>query len=133
MRHRWFLVVSAVGVAVASFFLVRSLDDDLIYYLYTSEAVSRRADFPDGRRFRLAGIVEPGSLVTVEVGMEFAVGDGSATVPVRLTSAPPPLFREDVPVLLEGTWQREVFVADEALIRHESEYEAPATGNAPSG
>lgn len=133
MRHRWFLVVSALGVAVAAFFLVRSLDDDLVYYLYTSEAVSRRADFPDGRRFRLAGIVQPGSLVTAEEGMEFTVGDGAAAVPVRLTATAPPLFREDVPVLLEGAWQGEVFVADEALVRHESGYEAPATGNAPSG
>lgn len=132
MPHRWFLVLAAVGIGVASYFLLRSIDDDLVYYLYTSEAVSQRAEFPDGRRFRLAGIVVPGTLEQADPGnSRFRVTDGAATVAVELTRTPPPLFREDVPVVLDGSWRGEVFVADDALIRHDENYQAPSTGNYP--
>lgn len=130
--HRWFVVPALAGIAVASFFLVRAAGDASVYYLYTSEAVAQRADFPDGTRFRLAGTVVPGTIVEGSGVSTFDVSDGLDTVTVRLLSLPPPLFQEDVEVLLEGAWSGAVFEADEALIRHEADYEAPAAGNSPS-
>jgi cytochrome c-type biogenesis protein CcmE len=46
-----------------------------------------------------------------------------------LLNTPPPLFNEEVPVLLEGSWSGDLFVADEALIRHDENYEVPEEGN----
>ncbi len=129
--HRWFLVPAMVGIAVASVFLVRAAGEASVYYLYASEAVERRADFPDHQRFRIAGNVVPGTLVEGIGISTFDISDGLATVTIRLVSLPPPLFQEEVEVLLEGAWTGEVFEADEALIRHEAEYQAPPTGNAP--
>ena len=124
--------LAAVGILVAGFFLVRSLDDDLVYFLTTGEAVEQRAAFADGRAFRLSGIVAEDSVRNPEPGVTlFDVTDGGATIPVRLVDTPPPLFEESIPVLLSGAWQGEVFVADEALIRHEADYSAPSTGNYP--
>jgi cytochrome c-type biogenesis protein CcmE len=128
-NHRWFVLPAVVGIAVASFFLVRAAGDASVYYLYASEAVAVRDRFSDGRRFRIAGTVVPGTLVTGNGESSFDISDGSDTVTIRLVSLPPPLFQEDVEVLLEGAWVDGVFEADEALIRHEAEYEAPATGN----
>lgn len=128
MSYRWFLLSSVVGILTAGFFLVRSLDNDLVYYLYTSEAVARRSDFPDGQRFRLAGVVVPGTMEQSQSGLRFRVTDGAAEVNVTLRSTPPPLFEEDVEVLLDGAWQGDVFVADEVLVRHEENYQAPPTG-----
>lgn len=129
--HRWFLVPAVIGIAVASVFLVRAAGDASVYYLYASEAVDSRAEFGDDQRFRIAGTVVPGSIVEGSGESTFEITDGRATVPIRLVAVPPPLFDEDVEVLLEGAWSGEWFVADEALIRHEAEYEAPPTGNAP--
>lgn len=131
MSRRLVAGVVAVGIAVATFFLVRSANDNVEYYLYPNEAVARRADFADGRRFRLAGVVVPGSLAGSGSSHTFAVSDGEATVDVRLVATPPPLFDEDVPVLLSGSWEGETFLSDEALIRHEEGYVAPETGNFP--
>lgn len=133
MSRRLVAGVAALGIAVATFFLVRSANDNVEYYLYPNEAVARRADFADGRRFRLAGVVVPGSLAGSGGTHTFAVSDGEATVDVRLVATPPPLFDEDVPVLLSGSWEGETFLADEALIRHEEGYVAPETGNLPEG
>lgn len=129
--HRWFLIPAILGIGVASFFLVQAASDASVYYLYTSEALETRAEFSENQRFRIAGTVVDGTLRTGRGESTFDISDGLATVTVRLVSLPPPLFGENVEVLLEGAWTDEVFVADEALIRHEAEYQAPATGNAP--
>ena len=129
--HRWFVIPAMAGIAVASFFLVRAASDASVYYLYASEAVESRADFDDSQRFRIAGTVVPGTLTTGRGESMFDISDGQATVTIRLVSLPPPLFQEEVEVLLEGAWVGDVFEADEALIRHEAEYQAPETGNAP--
>jgi cytochrome c-type biogenesis protein CcmE len=129
--HRWFVIPAMVGIAVASVFLVRAAGDASVYYLYASEAVEARPDFADEQRFRIAGTVVPGTLEAGSGVSTFDISDGIATVTIRLVSLPPPLFQEDVEVLLEGAWSGDVFEADEALIRHEAEYQAPSTGNAP--
>jgi len=130
--RRVFLAVAALGVLVAGFFLIRSLDDDLVYYMYTSEAVAVRDQFADGREFRLAGFVETGSIVELGAGVsEFTVTDGAADVDVRLERTPPPLFGDDSPVVLSGSWEGDRFVATDALIRHDENYQTPTSGNYP--
>jgi cytochrome c-type biogenesis protein CcmE len=130
--HRWFLIPAIAGIAVASFFLVRAAGDASVYYLYTSEAITQRAEFPDDRRFRIAGTIVAGTLVESSGVSTFDISDNLATVTIKLVSLPPPMFQEGVEVLLEGSWTGDVFEADEALIRHEAEYDAPPTGNAPA-
>lgn len=131
-RQRGFLLVAGMGIAIALAFLVRAAGDSVEFYLYTSEAVERRAEFQDGRRFRLAGIVSPGTVDQTPDGIRFVVEDGAATVEVLLVETAPPLFQDDVPVLLSGSWEGDRFVADEALIRHEENYEAPEEGTTES-
>ena len=130
MGQRQFVLFGIAGVlALVVGITIASLNDNLTYYLYPNEAVDQRADFPDGERFRLAGQVVGGSLVTTGDDLEFRVTDGSATIDVVLLNTPPPLFNEDVPVLLEGYWSGDIFTAEEALIRHDENYEVPSEGN----
>lgn len=131
MSHKLFAVIAALGIAVAGFFMVRSLDSDLVYFLTASEAVAEKAEFADGRSFKVSGLVVPGTIADLGGGVsEFTISDGAAAVDVRLTRTPPPLFDDDVPVLLSGAWDGDVFVANEALIRHEEGYVAPTVGGA---
>ena len=130
MGQRQFVLFGIAGVvALVVAITVAGLNENLTYYLYPNEAVAQRADFPDGERFRLAGRVVNGSLIGSGDDLSFEVTDGSATIPVILVSTPPALFNEEVPVLLEGHWSGEVFTADEALIRHDENYEIPDEGN----
>ncbi len=129
MGHRRFVLFGIGGIVALVIALTAiSLDDNLTYYLYPTEAIDQKADFADGTRFRLAGTVVPGSIEETPSAIQFKVTDGGATIPVVLTGAPPPLFDEDVPVLLEGAWTGEVFTSDLALIRHDENYEAPEEG-----
>jgi cytochrome c-type biogenesis protein CcmE len=130
MGQRQFVLFGVVGVvALVAAITVIGLNDNITYYLYPNEAVTQRGDFPDGERFRLAGQVVSGSLEEQGDDLVFAVTDGSATIPVVLLNTPPPLFNEEVPVLLEGYWSGDVFTAESALIRHDENYEVPAEGN----
>ena len=61
MGQRRFVLLGIGGViALVAAITFLSLDDNLTYYLYPNEAVSQRADFEDGERFRLAGQVVEG-------------------------------------------------------------------------
>ena len=135
MAHRRFVYLGIGGViALVLGLTISSLDDHLTYYLYPSEAVEQRSDFPDGERFRLAGMVVAGSVVEGEGVTSFDITDGGADISVRLTGSKPSLFGEDVPLLLEGAWSGVTFDADSALIRHDENYEVPEEGGAyPEG
>ena len=131
MAHRRFVVLGIIGViALVVGITVTSLGENLTYYLYPNEAVAQRADFADGDRFRLAGTVVSGSVDETGPTVEFDVTDGSATIHVILDGPPPSLFTDGVPVLLEGAWSGSDFIADEALIKHDENYETPDEGGA---
>jgi cytochrome c-type biogenesis protein CcmE len=130
MGQRQFVLFGIVGViALVVAITVAGLNDNLTYYLYPNEAVEQRAEFPDGERFRLAGQVVAGSVDEQADDLAFSVTDGAETIPVVLLNTPPPLFNEEVPVLLEGYWSGDLFTADSALIRHDENYEVPEEGN----
>ncbi|MDX1468583.1 MAG: cytochrome c maturation protein CcmE [Acidimicrobiia bacterium] len=132
VAHRKFILFGIGGVvALVVALTVVGLNSNLTYYLYPTEAHDQRSDFPDGERFRLAGLVVEGSIVDVPRGKSFQVTDGGAIVEVVLTGTPPPLFADGVPVLLEGSWRGGEFMADEAIIRHSENYEIPDEGNYP--
>jgi cytochrome c-type biogenesis protein CcmE len=116
------LITAAVLVLVAT-----SLGGSLTYYLTPQEAVDRRAEFPDGERFRLGGLVMAGSLSEADGVRTFDVTDGAKTIRVQLTGAVPPLFAENVGVVVEGAWNDSLFEADTALVRHDETYQAPTT------
>jgi len=129
--HRRFVYLGIGGViALVVGLTLSGLNDNLTYYLYPTEAVDQRAEFPDGERFRLAGTVVTGSVVEGDDTTSFSLTDGGATVPVTLTGPPPSLFGEEVPLLLEGAWSGDTFEADTALIRHDENYEVPEEGGA---
>ena len=135
MSHRRFVYLGIGGViAIVLALTFTGLNDSLTYYLYPSEAMDQRADFPDGERFRLAGIVVAGTVVEADESTSFEVTDGGAAIPVVLDGPQPSLFAEEVPLLLEGAWSGDTFHADSALIRHDENYEVPEEGGAyPEG
>jgi cytochrome c-type biogenesis protein CcmE len=106
------------------FLLVGGLSRNVIYFRTASEAVRNRAH-QDERRFRLAGAVVPGSVHRTDVGVDFEVTDGVATVPVEHHGDPPELFKDGAPVVCEGHWQGARFRSDRIMIKHGSEYSPP--------
>ena len=80
-----------------------------------------------GKRFRLGGLVEKGSLVRGDnLAVSFKVSDGDATLPVTYKGILPDLFREGQGVVATGAMDgRGTFVASEVLAKHDEKYMPP--------
>ncbi len=130
MRYR-LLVVPGVGVAAVllGVLLFGNLNRNLVYYLTPSEAVAKRAQFPDGRRFRLGGQVVQGSLTRLADGVRFTVTDGHRAVTVVHRGSPPQLFQPGIGVVVEGAWAGNRFVSDTMLVKHDETYRPPGDGS----
>lgn len=126
MTNRWF-VLPALGVmaVIVAFILFSGLADNTVYYLFVDEALDRRSEFEDGERFRLAGIVVPGSIDDAGAELSFIVTNGDEQITVVTSTAPPQLFQEDISVLSEGFWEGDRFRAEQLIIQHSEEYRAP--------
>jgi cytochrome c-type biogenesis protein CcmE len=129
MRYKWF-VLPAIGiiVLVLGFMMFGDLGENLIYYLTPAEAVDQQADFPDGERFRLGGLVTEGTVENTGGGVTFVVTDGDRSVTVVHTGAPPQLFRENIGVVVEGAWAGDRFESDTLIINHDEEYRSEEDG-----
>ncbi len=125
MRNKLFVIpaLGVIGVIVA-FLVAGGLGTNSVYYLFPDEALAQHADFEDGRIFRLGGRVVAGS-ITTDAETRFTVSDGGATIEIVTNRTPPQLFSDDIPVLLEGTWEGDHFRATQIIIRHDEQYVAP--------
>lgn len=110
---------------IVAFILFSGLADNTVYYLFVDEALDRRSEFEDGERFRLAGIVVPGSIDDAGAELSFIVTNGDEQITVVTSTAPPQLFQEDISVLSEGFWEGDRFRAEQLIIQHSEEYRAP--------
>ena len=127
-RHRRFLAICCVLIIVglASFLILKSFQDNLLYYLTPSEVVAGKA--PEDREFRVGGLVVVGSFYREEGSLtsEFTLTDGVATVSVNYKGILPDLFREGQGIIARGMFNNtRVFVASEVLAKHDENYMPP--------
>jgi cytochrome c-type biogenesis protein CcmE len=129
-RYR-LLAISLLGVAgvLLGVLFVGNINGNLVYFLTPQEALAQKADFDDGRRFQLGGLVQDGSVETTDDGLRFLVASGPATVPVAYGGAPAQLFRPGIGVVLEGAWDGDTFRADTMIIKHDENYRPPDDGD----
>ena len=120
-----------LGIAVIVLYAVYSglggLGESLVYYWSPTELIEA-GDVAYSATVRLGGQVEPDSLQwdPEEQQLDFRITDGTTTVPVHATGAPPQMFREGIGVVVEGTYTREgVFQTDRLMVKHSNEYRAP--------
>lgn len=126
------LVYSVLGVAVlglAGFFMYRALGSSLVYFVTPSEYAADVAEF-SGRRLRLGGIVEPGTVRfdDQDLQLTFMITDTVRSYPVSHKGAPPELFKEGMGVVVEGKFDGDEFYGDNVLVKHSEQYEQPQAG-----
>lgn len=117
--------LGGIAVVLAGVLAFGDLNGSLVYYLTPTEAATQQADFANDRRFRLAGVVAPGSVTETADVVAFTVTDGRTRIQVRHRGAPPQLFQEDIEVVVEGAWDGDTFRSDTMLIKHDEEYYPP--------
>ena len=122
-RLRLGLVIAAICGAIA-FLLVQGLGNATTFYRNADEAVAARESLGT-KRFRLQGIVAPDSIERDGADVNFLVEYDCVTVPVQHSGPRPPLFKEGIPVVLEGAYRSatsDTFASDRIIVRHTEEY-----------
>jgi len=125
-RHRRFAWIAAglavLGVAVA--LVLNAFQSNLVFFFSPTDIVENRA--PQGRTFRIGGLVEEKSVKRDGVVVRFNVTDTAKTIPVVYTGILPDLFREGKGVVAQGKLGSDgIFTASEVLAKHDENYMPP--------
>ena len=122
-QRRLTIIGGSLGVlAVAAALVLNAMRDSIVFFSTPSMVAEKH--IAAGRRFRLGGLVQPGSLVHGDnLAVTFEVADGSAALPVSYKGILPDLFREGQGVVAEGVLDPSgVFRADTVLAKHDENY-----------
>jgi cytochrome c-type biogenesis protein CcmE len=119
-------VLVAVG-AIATLVL-NAFQSNLVFFYSPSQVVAK--EVPDGRTFRLGGMVEDGSVKREGVMVSFVVTDTVQKVPVRFEGILPDLFKEGKGVVAQGKVDGGTFIAKEVLAKHDENYMPPEAAEA---
>jgi cytochrome c-type biogenesis protein CcmE len=120
-----YIVAALACAGVVAWLLIGGLAANIVYLRPVSYAVAHREQ-QGTHTFRMAGQVEPGSIVETAGGVKFAMTDGGAAARVTLQGSPPDLFKDCAPVVVEGKWAGTTFLGERLLIRHGSNYSPKA-------
>ncbi len=127
-RRQRLLTVALVltGVALAVGLALQAFEENLLFFYSPSEVLAGEA--PEGRTFRLGGMVTDGSMYREPGALEvrFTVTDLQNSLTVYYEGILPDLFREGQGVIAYGTLQPDgSFRAEEVLAKHDENYMPP--------
>ena len=132
-RHRRFLWIAAglATLGIATLLVLNAFQSNLVFFFTPTQVVAHEA--PQGRPFRIGGLVEAGSLQRIpnSLDVKFIVTDTAQRLPVEYTGMLPDLFKEGKGVVAQGTVGADgVFHASEVLAKHDENYMPPAAADA---
>jgi cytochrome c-type biogenesis protein CcmE len=129
-RKRLWLLVGSLGVlGVAVALVLSALSDNLVFF-YSPTQVAEKHPGP-GRRLRIGGLVEQGSVKKDGQEVRFTVTDLKQSLSVVYRGLLPDLFREGQGVVAEGSMGADgVFTAREVLAKHDEKYMPPEVAKA---
>lgn len=121
------LGVAALGIAAA--LVLNAFEQNLVFFFTPSQIAANEA--PQGKTFRIGGMVQSGSVKREGVEVRFVVTDTAKHVPVVYSGALPDLFREGKGVVAQGQLGADgVFRAREVLAKHDENYMPPEAAEA---
>ncbi|TMH98622.1 MAG: cytochrome c maturation protein CcmE [Betaproteobacteria bacterium] len=130
-RHKRMTAI-AVGVAalgIAAALVLSAFQKNLVFFFTPSQVAANEA--PQGRTFRIGGMVVRGSLKREGVNVEFTVTDTAKSMRVTYRGQLPDLFREGKGVVAQGQLGADgMFRASEVLAKHDENYMPPEAADA---
>jgi cytochrome c-type biogenesis protein CcmE len=132
-RHKRFILIGGglAALAVAAGLVLAAFQKNLVFFFTPSQIAANEA--PQGRSFRIGGLVEKGSLKRDADGVtvRFTVTDTAKEVSVVYSGVLPDLFREGRGVVAQGRLAPDgSFRAEEVLAKHDENYMPPEAKHA---
>ena len=130
-RHKRAAIIAGglVSIALAATLALNALDSNIALYITPSEVAAGKA--PQGKAFRIGGMVKDGSMVRNDMMVRFVITDTVNEIPVAYTGILPDLFKEGKGAVVQGKLdQSGLFTASEVLAKHDENYMPPEAKHA---
>jgi cytochrome c-type biogenesis protein CcmE len=116
-------IVLAIVLGAIAFLVVQGLGNATTFFRNVDEALEERDDLGT-KRFRLQGVVLPGTIDETGAGLDFTVEWNCKTIDVSHAGKGHALLKDGIPVVLEGAFVRgsNDYDSDRVIIKHTEEY-----------
>ena len=113
------------SVAIVIFIILRSLEENVVYFLSPSEIYNKK-NISFDKKIRIGGLVKMNSISKNETSINFIITDLRKEIIVTYNGLVPNLFSEGKGVVAEGKLKdKKYFVADKILAKHDENYMPP--------
>ena len=119
-----FLFFSLVIVVLAVFLVLKTLQEDVVYFISPTEI--KNLQEINSKKIRIGGMVKKDSIKTSSNQINFIITDFKSEINVSFSGAVPNLFAEEKGVVAEGFLKdRNYFDATKILAKHDENYMPP--------
>jgi cytochrome c-type biogenesis protein CcmE len=123
------IVGGLASLAIAAGLALNALDSNIALYVTPTEVAAGKA--PQGKAFRIGGLVKEGSVKRQDMTVRFVITDTAKEIPVAYTGILPDLFRDGKGAVVQGRLGSDgVFAATEVLAKHDENYMPPEAKHA---
>ena len=120
-----FLIFSFLFLALIVFFILRSLEENVVYFFSPTE-IHNKSDISLNKKIRVGGLVKEKSVKHKENIINFTITDLKNEIVVSYTGLVPNLFSEGKGVVVEGKLKdKKYFIAETILAKHDENYMPP--------
>ncbi len=119
-----FLLFSIVIVILAVFLVLKTLEEDVVYFISPTEI--KNLPEINTKKIRIGGMVKKDSIKTTSDQINFIITDFKSEINVSFSGSVPNLFAEEKGVVAEGFLKdRNYFDATKILAKHDENYMPP--------
>ena len=131
IKSRIFFLSFFFSIAVLIiFFTIKSLEDNVIYFLSPTE-IHNKSDISFNKKIRVGGLVKIGSINKEGNLVNFIITDLKNEIVVSYSGLIPNLFSEGKGVVAEGKLNdNKYFIASKILAKHDENYMPPEVSKA---
>lgn len=127
-RHKRLILIASglATLALAAWLVLSAFQQNMVFFFTPTQILAGEA--PQGRSFRMGGMVEAGSVKRQADGMtvNFVVTDNAQRIQVQYRGILPDLFKEGKGVVAQGKLGSDkLFLAEEVLAKHDENYMPP--------
>ena len=121
----FFLSVLVILAALVIFVILRSLEENVVYFFSPTE-IYNKANISFDKQIRIGGLVKNNSVSKNDTSINFIITDLKKEIVVSYNGIVPNLFSEGKGVVAEGKLKdKKYFVADKILAKHDENYMPP--------
>ena len=126
----FFLSVLVILAALVIFVILRSLEENVVYFFSPTE-IYNKANISFDKKIRIGGLVKENSVNKNDTSINFIITDLKKEIVVSYNGIVPNLFSEGKGVVAEGKLKdKKYFIADKILAKHDENYMPPEVSKA---